>query len=330
MNKIERVLAALQGNLPDRVPLSIWGHDYQREWSAADLATATLERYWKYNLDFIKVNPRATYYAEAWGNQYIPSADPHKGPECLTTAVKNSADWDKLTVLDPTEGVLNEHLQALQLIRDKLKDEAFFIQTVFSPLSVTKYLVGNSPEVILAHMKENPQNLHHALSVIAKTLAAYAQLCLECGAAGIFFATTGWASYDLLSEEQYREFGRPYDLIVLKAIQDKGVFNVLHNCGRNIMFDLLADYPVQAISWAATLAENPSLADGLRRMTKAAMGGIAEKITLKDGLPEVVKQEARQAIEQTAGRRFLLAPGCSVPTQTPEVNLWAMRRAVED
>ena len=50
-------------------------------------------------------------------------------------------------------------------------------------------------------------------------------------------------------------------------------FNVLHNCGERIYFDLLADYPVQAISWAATLQGNPSLAEGKERTKSAVMAG---------------------------------------------------------
>ncbi|MFQ5880753.1 MAG: uroporphyrinogen-III decarboxylase, partial [Dehalococcoidia bacterium] len=65
MTKRQRVFAALEGDEVDRVPVSAWGHDFLREWSAEGLALATLDAYRNYDWDFIKVNPRATYYAEA-------------------------------------------------------------------------------------------------------------------------------------------------------------------------------------------------------------------------------------------------------------------------
>jgi hypothetical protein len=55
MSKAERVTAALKGRAVDRRPVSAWWHDYKREWSAADLAEATLEYYRKYGWDYIKV-----------------------------------------------------------------------------------------------------------------------------------------------------------------------------------------------------------------------------------------------------------------------------------
>src|SRR5207244_2482547 len=70
MTKNERVAAALKGDHVDAVPVSAWWHDFEREWSASDLAEATLEAYRKYDWDFIKVNPRASYFGEAFGAKY--------------------------------------------------------------------------------------------------------------------------------------------------------------------------------------------------------------------------------------------------------------------
>jgi len=68
-----RLRAALEGERPDRVPYALWGHDFDREWSAANLAEFTVESYRTYDWDLIKLNPRATYYFEAWGSSYKPT-----------------------------------------------------------------------------------------------------------------------------------------------------------------------------------------------------------------------------------------------------------------
>src|SRR5262249_18272594 len=111
------------------------------------------------------------------------------------------------------------------------------------------------------------------------------------GASGIFYATTGWASTDKLTIDHYRAFGMDYDHRVLESFKH-APFNVLHNCGDHIMFDLLADYPVHAMSWAATLGGNPNLAEGKERTKAAVMGGISEKTTLLKGSPLQVADEA--------------------------------------
>ena len=323
MTKRERVDAALRGAEVDRVPISFWGHSYLQEWSPAGLADAMLENYHTYDWDWMKVNPRASYHVEDWGGELVRSNDPNRGPTFKTPAVREPADFRRIRPLEPHRGVLGEQLEALGQIRDNLQGEAYFVQTIFTPLSVAKYLVGNRPEPIKVAMEDDPGALRAALDVIVETFAIYAHACLEAGAAGIFFATTGWASADQLSQEDYRRWGIEYDQRVMEAFAARAPFNILHNCGSNIYFDLLGDYPLQAVSWASTLPGNPTLAEGKARTGKAVMGGVAEKTTLVDGTPEAVAQEVREAIEQTAGRRVLVAPGCSIPPRTPAANLAA-------
>jgi len=175
-------------------------------------------------------------------------------------------------------------------------------------------------------MREAPQALHGALAAVADTLAAYGRACLEAGASGIFFATVEWATYDNATAEQYQEFGRSYDLRVLEAVQGAEM-NVLHVCRPRNMFDLLSDYPVHAINWAAGEPGNPTLKEGLSRSERAVMGGVSVA-AVAQGTPDTVATEVRQALSETGGRRFLLAPGCSIPPQTPEANLLAAKGAL--
>ena len=80
MNKKERVDAALQGDQVDRVPASMWGHDFQREWDANLLVEAMVENFTRYDWDFMKVNPRASYHVEGWGVKVRPSGEQYKAP----------------------------------------------------------------------------------------------------------------------------------------------------------------------------------------------------------------------------------------------------------
>jgi uroporphyrinogen decarboxylase len=320
MNKRERVEAALHGAEVDRVPISLWGHDYIKEWSAEGLAEAMLDNYRACDWDYMKINPRASYHVEDWGAALERSTDPNHGHKFTKVPVRYPEDWRSLRPLNPERGVLGEQLAALRLIRDGLNGAAHFVQTIFSPLSVAKYLTGNKPEPVKESMTGHRKALEAALDMIARTFADYAQACIETGASGIFFATTGWASKDDLGEDEYRTFGIPYDLRVLEAVAGKGPVNILHNCGDNIYFDLLEDYPVAAISWAATLPGNPTLAEGQRSTKKAVMGGVSEKTILPEGSPEQVAEEVSRAVAQTGGRHVLIAPGCSIPPRTPRIN----------
>ena len=328
MNKKERVDAALRGDAVDRVPASMWGHDFEREWSAQSLAEAMVENFTTYDWDFMKVNPRASYHVEGWKVKVHPSGEKYKAPIFEDTPIKTASDWKRIRPLEPDSGALGEQLRALQLINHSVGFDAYFVQTIFCPLGVAKYLAGNKIEPVQHTIREDRAAMHAALRVITETFTNYAIACLEQGASGIFYATNGWASEGMLTPDQYREFGEQYDLEFLDAIKSRSRFNILHNCGSRIYFDLLETYPVQAISWAATLEGNPDLREGKLRSGKAVMGGISEKTVLKDGSPEQVQEEVEKALELTGGRHFLLAPGCSIPPETPAANLRVIRRSL--
>jgi uroporphyrinogen decarboxylase len=328
MNKKERVDAALRGDQVDRVPASMWGHDFVREWNMQAFAEAMVENYTRHDWDYMKVNPRACYHVEDWGVKVRPSGEPDRAPIFEEPRVKSAADWKRLRPLEPDRGILGEQLRALQLINHAVGYDAYFVQTIFCPLGVARYLAGNKNEPVLQTLREDRAAMHSALRVITETFITYAIASIEQGASGIFYATNGWASESMLSADAYREFGEQYDLEFLDAIKSRSKFNILHNCGTHIYFDQLADYPVQAISWDAKAGGNPDLGAGKKRSGKAVMGGISQKTTLRNGLPEQVREEVKQAIDLTGGRRFLLAPGCSFPPETPARNLEAIRAAL--
>ena len=53
MNKKERVDAALRGDPVDRVPASMWGHDFEREWNPHTLTEAMVENFARYDWDYM-------------------------------------------------------------------------------------------------------------------------------------------------------------------------------------------------------------------------------------------------------------------------------------
>lgn len=327
MNKKQRVDAALRGEPVDRVPASMWGHDFEREWSAQGLAEAMVENFTRYDWDYMKVNPRACYHVEGWGVKVRPSGDKYKPPVFEGTPIQSASDWKRLRPLEPDRGALGEQLKALQLINHSVGYDAYFVQTVFCPLGVAKYLVGNRNEPVLQTIREDRAAMHAALRVITETYITFALACMEQGASGVFYATNGWAAEGMLTQDQYREFGEQYDLEFLDGVR-RAKFNILHNCGSHIYFDLLSSYPVHALSWAATDEGNPDLGEGKKRSGKAVMGGISQRTTLKNGSPSQVREEVAEALELTGGRHFLLAPGCSIPPETPAKNLEAIRSSL--
>ncbi|GHO44102.1 uroporphyrinogen decarboxylase family protein [Ktedonospora formicarum] len=327
MNKKERVEAALRGDVVDRVPVSIWGHDYQREGSAQELAEATLENYTRYDWDYVKVTPRSSYIVEGWKARYTPSDEKHLPPKLSATPIRSSSDWKRLRPLEPDQGALGEQLLALQLINHALGFESYFVETVFCPLAVAQLLVGSN-EAVLQTIREDRNAMHTALRIIAETITTFAIACLEQGAHGIYYAINGWASANQLTEDQYREFGEQYDLEILDALKSRSKCTVLHNSGEHIHFDLLASYPIHVINWASEGKGNPDLRNGMRRSGKAVMGGLSTVALQRGGTASQVQDEVGNALEATGGRHLLLAPGNSVAPDVSVKCLNALRRAL--
>jgi uroporphyrinogen decarboxylase len=327
MTHWERVRAALKGEDVDRVPVSMWRHFFSRETSAEALAEAMLGFQNKFDWDFMKVNPRASYHTEDWGvrTQYHGDAE----PDVIETPVKAPEDWQKLKVLDINKGVLKEHLTGLELIARGLKGKLPFIMTVFTPISIASRMVS-SDEVFSRHLRENTVKVNQALEIITETFINFSRACLERGASGLFYATTAWATTDRLSEEEYRQYAMPYDLKLLTALP-RAEFNVLHVCRHNNLLRIVKDYPVHAFNWDARGMGNPSLIEGSRiigRPSVPVIGGIAHNASLVDSTPPELAAEVKGMRVALGSKGWMVGPGCTIPPQTPDANLRAVRDAV--
>src|SRR5512133_1678548 len=141
LTKRERVEAALKGEAVDRVPISAWQHFLPAERQPETLAEASLNHFHTFDWDWLKVNPRATYYAEAWGNRYNYNEYTGVLPKLESSPLQVPSDLEKIHEVSGTQGVFAEQLKLIQLIKAGIGN-AHFIQTVFSPLSVLYFLVA--------------------------------------------------------------------------------------------------------------------------------------------------------------------------------------------
>lgn len=327
MTSRDRVLAALRGDEVDRLPVSFWGHVYHRESSAEELVAHTLERWHRWRWDWIKLNPRKHYHVEPWGVRYRYSGVPDEKPKLESHPVRTAADWAKIGEVPHDQGALGEQIEAVRLLRAQLPAEVPILATVFTPLAILGELT-EPPAVLRDHLSSAPADVERALENVTRVFERLAAALMRAGADGLFLATVDWGCRAFVTPESLRRWSRPYDLRVLAAA-GSSPFHTLHVCkSDNLLFEF-ADYPVGAFSWDATAAGNPSLAEGLARLPGAVMGGIAHEGALQERDPSAALAQYRHALEETSARRWLVAPGCSIPPATPEGNLAALKDAIE-
>lgn len=323
MNKRERLEAAIQGQPVDRVPVALWRHFPGDDQRAEDLARAQIEFQNTFDWDLIKVSPSSSFSIRDWGieDRWIGNTEGTR--DYTHRVIETPDDWLSLRVLDPEEGSLGQQLRTLEILYQEYGDKVPFIQTIFSPLAQLKNLAGQ--ETLTLHMRQNAGQIHHALQTIADTTSRFINAAKKRGISGIFYAVQH-ASYRLMSEAEYQVFGRPYDMQVLSNIDDLWL-NMLHLHGAHGMFHLVSDYPMQIFNWHDR-ESRPSVAEGLKRIKGAACAGVNRNVLHRDD-PELALAQARDAFEQTGGRRWMLGTGCVILVTTPTGNIHKLRDLAE-
>lgn len=326
MESRDRVEAALALDVGDRPPIGAWGHDFIAEWSPAELAGATVAAQSKFGWDFIKFQPRASCFAEAFGAEWKPSSG-LKDPIQVKPAV---ADPEELAQIarPVNQAAFDDQNESLGKVVAEVGPRIPVIQTVFSPLTVVDYIIGRQPGLLIHELRERPHLILRAMNRVADALIEFANGAISAGAAGVFFAISGFASRDSIPLSEYRDAVLRYDRKVLDGLDSRAWFNVLHICGANIHFEIASELPAQVVSWSIHDDGNPSLEDGINMSGRPAMGGLGQKTTLLDASLDEIAEETRRAREANGGRGILIAPGCSVPPAVAEESLMAIAATV--
>ena len=321
MSHWERVQAALDGLPVDHPPVSLWRHFPERDQTAQDLATVTLAWQRRFGFDFVKLMPPGDYATIGWGaeSEYQGS----RGGTRQTTRypISEIEDWRTISAVPIDQGMNREVLEAARLVDEGLNGEVPVLQTIFSPLTIAMKLSNGQ---VIQHLRQEPALIHDALRAITAVTRQLTEATLRHGASGIFFATQA-ASTDVMTPEEYVEFGVPYDILVLEAALTSR-FTLVHIHGEHILFDELRTYPTQALNWHDRRTP-PTLAEGQARSGRAVVGGIDERAIVRM-TPDAAAAQARDAVAELNGRAVMVAPGCVIPIDTPEANVEAVVRAV--
>src|SRR5258707_11308511 len=201
----ERVDRALRGEDVDRPPFSLW-HHYKRPTAELE-AQDHLEFHRRYDTDFVKVMNDFDYPRSKTGKWYE---------------------------LEPLKTPYPEQLRTLELIRDGLHGDAYFIDTLYGPYMTAMLLLAAEPQFagkkggedrtdvihsIHGFQKENSAGWEQAMEAITQSTINHIRSSQEIGCSGtlvsIFNATAKFGSVS-----DYERYSKPYDKLVLAALAD--------------------------------------------------------------------------------------------------------------
>ena len=322
----DRLELILAGEKPDRYAASFWRHFNHKENNAKGTAEAMLDFQKAFDWDFMKINPRADYHIEDWGFEQKFSTSEFKKHTPLKYPIRKIDDWRGIEPLKPTAPVLAEHLRAVSLIRKGVGRDFPILMTVFTPLSIAGRMIADS-NLLVEHLRHHPDKIHQALRAITETFKKYVQELRNAGADGIFFATTKWASSNLITWPEYEEFGVPYDLELIKATEDDSL-NLFHVCASNNYLSQLAkiDYNCKMYNWDSDDPTNFQLDKSYDILKgKALVGGVDHSGWLLKSNPEEIPFQMQRIKKYLDPARVIIGPGCTFAPEVPIENLKQIR-----
>lgn len=336
MNREERVRAVVEGNVPDRIPVSVWYHFSKYDQDPVSLAEVEAEFVEHYDYDFIKMMPFGNYGIQDFGAKLNIYCQTGKPVTLAAPGIQSVEDYKNLKSISGLQGTYGKQVEFARLLKQKVTPNTPIIQTIFSPLTTLHKLTGGK---VLGDIKEHPEEVKHALEVITEVTNDFILYNIEAGVDGFFFATQD-ARRELLDLETFRKFGETYDLQVMDSYAKKTWFNVVHIHGLDVYYkEIFFNYPAAVFNWhdrntepslkkARRMTDTPFLA-GIRAATKLVDGKEVRDDIVKDGTPEEIISHIHEAIDEVDGKGLMIGPGCVVAQDCSEENLRAVRKAVE-
>lgn len=302
LTKIERINTVLAGSQPDRAPVSLWYHFGSQFLPGEKYAELVLSYYKYYDFDWLKVM-----------NDYF-----YPMPEGMYE-LKSREDLKLIQHFDIKKSEWNEQLKALKIVNEELKGKSYFCDTVFDPYQeLQRSPVGEYLPIL---MKEEPEALLEALSVVTDNVIEYAKESLKLGSAGIFLSVL--ASSDQMSREDFLKFEKPFAMKVFDAVKDLGIMNTAHIHGHNIYTEDILDFPVSILSWEDRVPGNPSLEEMKEKFKGCVMGGI-DNTSMTRRTPSYLIKNTYEGMKMGGDSRFFLANGCSSPGHMDPMSITAI------
>ena len=306
----ERVDRALRGEEVDRPPFSLW-HHYKRPTAELE-AQDHLDFHRRYDTDFVKVMNDFDYPRSSTGKWY--EVKPLKTP-------------------------YPEQLKTLQLVRDGLHGDAYFIDTLYGPYMTAMLLLaaepafagkGNSEDrtdvikSIHRFQKENTAGWEEMMEAITQSTINHIRSSQEVGASGTLVSIFN-ADSKFGSVADYERYSRPYDQRVLAALAgSKLTLLHLHTLEKPYL-DQFRGFHAPVIHYSVKTSGIP-MAE-VRKVYSQAIAGGVDEVDFDQLTTEEIRKQWMLAREQ-AGGKYIIAPGCSVPDGSTDAELGRMSRAV--
>jgi uroporphyrinogen decarboxylase len=336
MKPLERLAAYGRGETIDRLPcVPIIGNTAARvigvkvsefKGNGQLIAKAQIAAYQKFGYDVIRVFTDLFTLAEAMGAtvHYPEDETAYLAAPAITTV----AEIDSLQPVDPLrDGNLPQHLEAMKVTVDAVGTEVAVTGALTCPFTTASFLIGTENLVRLTI--KNPEAVHRICRVALESAKNYAAAIIATGCTPSL--TDPMSSTSVISPKQFREFSAPYLQELISFIHGFGKSVTLHICGKT---NKIWDDMVTAGADCLSIDNDASLAEARRAIGDRVrlMGNVKPSEIMLQGTPADVRDAVYDcvALAGDSPRGYIVASGCSLPTETPFANIQAMIAATAE
>lgn len=336
MTPLERAEALKKGQPVDRLPIFLFHGTFgsrlldmtyqESERTAENIARKEIAVYREYGCDNISVNFGLFGLGACLGSQFKYSEN--ASPSISQYAIESLDELDQLDSskarLEKSE-LLQKHLKAIQLIHDEISDEVEVVYEISGPMTAAASLI--EPEQLLRATRKQPEKVHELLRIATDILLNIIDDFAQHDYIG-FAISDPVASGALMSPKQYAEFSEPYTRELVEKMHEAGKQVVIHICGdttkslpsiaRTGVDFISLDQKVDLVKAKEVAGEKLGLIGNVDPVKYFLQGSPAD-------MDHAVKDCFDAAGDSSKG--FYIAPGCSVPLDTPLENVTAYMEA---
>jgi uroporphyrinogen decarboxylase len=331
MNGYQRIVAALKGERPDKIPVML--HNFMvaaeelnismgrfRE-SPTLIAEAFIHSVEKYGLDGVLVDIDTVTLAGSVG---VPVDFPEHEPARSTGGCLTSLD--SIKSLKPVNVENYKYIQiwleAVRRLKDYFGDEIMVRGNCDQlPFSLAGMMRGTELWMTDLYISE-PSQLNELLEYCTEATCQFIKLMIQTGAHMVSNGDSP-AGPDMIPPEMYEKYALPYETRVVEEAHKGGVYYTLHICGDT---SAILDKMLMTGSDAFEIdyKTDTKYAYEVLKDKASFFGNIDPSGVLALGTPELVKEKTKELLDIFSGtNRFVLNSGCALPSITPEANLWA-------
>lgn len=315
MNNRERFYAAMDQKPVDRVPVGFWHHFFGENWTGQNSINSHIGYYQRNALDFLKI--MCDGYFE------YP----------FSCKIETASDWARIRPLGKNSEYIRGQVERAKALNDVFQADRVCLYNVFVPFTVIRHSTDN--EMVMAHLRENPKAIHHAMKVVAQdTVDLITALMEEAGCDALYLPLQG-AEVDRFAPEEYEEVVRPYDKLIFDVANFYSDYNIAHLCawaGTPNQLELWQNVPVKCVNWAVSI-ENLSLPEGRKFFGgKTCLGGFDNRPggILNTGTEEQIKAYTKDLIRSYGTTGLILGADCSIPADIDEDHIrWVIEATQE-